>query len=225
MYALYEFLTGPGAWIAFTVFLGGLVVRAVFLYGLSHERDKLIYQHFNPSWGLRSIFHWLIPLGSVSLRQQPLFGLVFFVFHICLLGVPLFLLAHNTLWNEAFGVSLPSLPDVLADYGTLVVMACVVFLFGRRLARPEVRAISGAWDYLLLVLVLAPFLTGYLAYHQWGDYELMMVLHVLTGELMLVVIPFSKLGHLILFFFTRGFIGQEMGARREIDGRLGARTW
>jgi hypothetical protein len=42
---------------------------------------------------------------------------------------------------------------------------------------------------------------------------------------MLVVIPFSKLGHIILFFFTRAFIGSEMGARREIEGRLGAHTW
>jgi nitrate reductase gamma subunit len=225
MYALYEFLTGLGAWIAFAIFIGGLVVRAVFLYGLSRERDKVIYHHFNWSWGLRSIFKWLIPLGSVSLRQQPLFGLVFFIFHICLLAVPLFLLAHNTLWDEAFGVSLPSLPEALADYGTLAAMACVVFLFARRLARPEVRAISDPWDYILLLLVLAPFLTGYLAYHQWGDYELMMVLHVLSGELMLVVVPFSKLGHIILFFFTRAFIGSEMGARREIDGRLGAHTW
>jgi hypothetical protein len=47
----------------------------------------------------------------------------------------------------------------------------------------------------------------------------------LTGEIMLVVIPFSKLGHLILFFFTRAFIGSDMGARRAIEGRLGAQTW
>ncbi|MGQ9484627.1 MAG: hypothetical protein ACUVSA_06505 [Desulfosoma sp.] len=47
----------------------------------------------------------------------------------------------------------------------------------------------------------------------------MMVLHVLSGEVLLVLIPFTKLGHMVQFFFARAFIGFEMGARR------GARAW
>lgn len=125
---LYEFLRGPGAWIAFIVFFLGLAVRATFLLGLSKERDKVLYNHFNWPWAWRSILHWLLPLGSVSFRQQPLFGLVFWVFHVCLLAVPLFLNAHNVLQEEAFGFSLPSLPDKWADYGTLAVIASVVFI-------------------------------------------------------------------------------------------------
>jgi hypothetical protein len=35
----------------------------------------------------------------------------------------------------------------------------------------------------------------------------------------LILIPFTKLSHMILFFFTRAFIGFEMGVRR------GARSW
>lgn len=88
------------------------------------------------------------------------------------------------------------------------------------------RILSKATDYLLLLVVLAPFLTGFLAYRQIGPYDLMLNLHIFSGELMLVLVPFTKLGHLMLFFFfTRAFIGSEMGARREIEGRLGARTW
>lgn len=225
MNQLYEFLRGPGAWIAFTICLGGLALRLAFLIGLSKERDKVIYNHFDGGWALRSIVAWLLPLGSVSLRQQPVFGLVFWVFHVCLLAVPIFLSAHNVLWDEAFGWSLPALPDRLADYGTLVVMGCVVFLFARRLVRAEVRILSSAWDYILLLLVLAPFLTGYLAYHQMGSYDLMLNLHILAGEVLLVVIPFSKLGHLVLFFLSRAFIASDMGGRRQIEGRQGARTW
>ncbi|CAO0824182.1 Protein DVU_0532 [Desulfarculales bacterium] len=225
MYQLYEFLRGSGAWIAFVVFFLGLVVRAAYLWGLSKERDKVFYNHFDWSWTWRSIIHWLIPLGSVSFRRQPVFGLVFWIFHVCLLAVPLFLSAHNVLWDEAFGMSLPSLPDKWADYSTMAVIASVAFLFIRRLARAEVRLLSSGWDYLLLLLVLAPFLTGFLAYRQIGSYDLMLNLHIFSGELMLALVPFSKLGHIVLFFFTRAFIGSEMGARREIEGRLGAKTW
>ena len=153
------------------------------------------------------------------MRNQPVFTLVFFLFHICLLGVPLFLLAHNTLWDAAFGFSLWSMSEGVADVLTVVLMLTVVFLFLRRLIRPEVRILTTAWDYSLLLLTLLPFLTGFLAYHQWGPYQTMLILHILFAELLLIVIPFSKLGHVILFFFSRAFIGFEMGGRR------GARSW
>jgi nitrate reductase gamma subunit len=216
---MYAFLTGPALWATFIIFIGGLVVRFAFLAGLSRERDRVFYNHADMSWGWRSIIHWLIPLGSVSVRQQPIFALVFYVFHVCLLAVPLFLNAHNLLWDESFRVSLWSMSDKLADILAMVVVGCGIFLFIRRLVRPEVRILTGVWDYTLLLLTLAPFVTGVLAYHQWGPYETILILHVLFAEVLLIVIPFSKLGHIILFFFTRAFIGFEMGGRR------GARTW
>jgi hypothetical protein len=66
---------------------------------------------------------------------------------------------------------------------------------------------------------VAPFLSGFLAHHQLGPYESFMILHIIFGEILLIIIPFSKLGHMILFFFARAFIGFEMGGRR------GARSW
>ncbi len=225
MAEFYDFLTGPALWLSFIVLIGGLVVRAVFLFGLSRDRDKVFWDHFNPSWGWKSVYHWLLPLGSVSLRTQPGFGLVFWVMHVCLLGVPIFLSAHNLLFAEAFGWSLPTLPDGLADVLTWVVVAALAFMLIRRLVRPEVRILSSAWDYFLVLLTSAPFVTGTLAYHQVGDYQLMLVLHVLLAEVLMIIIPFSKLGHLMLFFFTRVSVASEMGARREVEGRLGAKVW
>jgi len=219
MYKFYEILSGPGLWFAFIIFIGGLILRLTYLFALSREKDKVFYNHMSLSWGLRSIVHWLIPVGSASMRNQPVFAVVFYVFHICLLAVPLFLSAHNILWDEAFGISLWSMPDRWADALTMILIGTVVFLFIRRLARPEVRILTGFWDYFLLVLTLLPFLTGFLAYHQWGPYETMLVLHILSAEILLIVIPFSKLAHVFLFFFTRAFIGFEMGQRRR------ARAW
>jgi nitrate reductase gamma subunit len=153
------------------------------------------------------------------MRQQPVFAIVAFLFHLSLLAVPLFLSAHILLWDEAFGISLWSLPDVLADGLALVLIAAAVFLFIRRRVKPEVRILTSSWDYFLLVMTTMPFLTGFLAYHQWGPYEVLLILHIVLSQILLILIPITKLSHMVLFFFTRAFIGFEMGGRR------GARSW
>jgi nitrate reductase gamma subunit len=216
---IYDFLTGPALWFSFIFFIGGLFVRIAILFRLSRKKDRVIYDHLNLGWGMRSILHWMLPWASASMRQQPVFSIVAFIFHLTLLAIPLFLAAHNTLWDEAFGVSLWSLPDALADWMTLILIASAIFLYVRRLRRAEVRILTTSWDYALLIMTTLPFLSGFLAYHQWGPYELLLVLHILIGEILLILIPITKLGHMILFFFTRAFIGFEMGGRR------GARTW
>ncbi len=217
--SIYQFLTGPALWFTFIFFMGGLLIRVAFLFRMSRKKDRVIYNHIDMDWGLRSIFHWLIPFASASMRQQPVFTIVAFIFHTTLLAVPLLLSAHILLWEEAFGVTLWSIPDGLADGLTLVFIATALFLFLRRRIRPEVRILTSARDYALLIITTIPFITGFLAYHQWGPYEAMLILHILFGQILLILIPLTKLGHMVLFFFTRAFIGFEMGGRR------GARSW
>lgn len=219
MTRIYEILTGPALWMTFIIFSGGLIARILKLYLLSRKKDLIIYNHASIRWGLKSILYWLLPWGSASMRLQPVFTFVVFVFHITLLVIPLFVNAHNILWDEAFGISLWSMPDMLADAMTIVLVASVVFLIIRRIVRLEVRILTGAWDYTLLGLTTLPYITGFLAHHQLGPYEALMILHVFFSEILLILIPFTKLGHMLLFFFTRTFIGFEMGERR------GARSW
>lgn len=216
---LYEFLSGPGLWIAFIVFGLGLIIRLTVLLSISREKDKPFWDHREAGWALRSIFHWLVPWASVSTRSQPFFAAVVFIFHLCWIGVPLLLQAHNMLFEEAFGWSLPTLPEGLAEILTLVVIGCGVFFIVRRLVRAEVRILTSAWDWFLLLLALSPFVTGWLAFRQYGPYDLMLNLHILLSEVLLVIIPFSKLAHVVLFFFSRTAIGFEFGTRR------GARAW
>ena len=211
---MYNFL-----WATFIIFGGGLLLRIVWLYLLSRKKDQVIYNHASFAWGVKSIFYWMLPWGSASMRLQPVFTLMVFVFHVTLLAVPLFLYAHNILWDEAFGISLWSMPNLWADVMSVTLIASIMYLVIRRIVRSEVRILTGAWDYILLGITALPFLTGFLAYHQLGPYEPIMIAHVLTAEFLLILIPFTKLGHMILFFFTRAFIGFEMGGRR------GARSW
>ena len=83
----------------------------------------------------------------------------------------------------------------------------------------EVRNVTSASDFVLLAIVAAPFVTGFLAYHQLGPYRPLLIAHVLTGELMLVCIPFTRLSHMLFFPFTRAYMGCEFGNVRN------ARDW
>jgi nitrate reductase gamma subunit len=103
-----------------------------------------------------------------------------------------------------------------ADCLTLLLIVAVIGLALRRFAYPEVRIVTTLYDYLLLAIAVAPFITGYFASHHWFQYETMLIIHVLCGEVMLIAIPFTKLSHMILFFLTRAHIGSEMGQRREV---------
>ncbi|MBI5252069.1 MAG: hypothetical protein HY912_21450 [Desulfomonile tiedjei] len=97
---------------------------------------------------------------------------------------------------------------------TIVVVLAAVFFLVRRWMLPEVRFVTFASDYLLLLAAAAPFVTGFIASRQWFDYETMLVIHMISGAVMLIVIPFTRLSHMLFFPFTRSYMGSEFGAVR-----------
>jgi nitrate reductase gamma subunit len=215
---MYEFLTGPLAWLAFGIFFIGLIVRTVlYIKGLDWKLDRVTYS-VNTSYGVkgaaRSILFWLFPYGTHSWRNNPWFTLWVFVMHLGLLLTPIFLLAHNILLKESWGFGLWTLPEGVADFFTVLVIVSVIFLILRRIALPEVRFITSAYDYLLLVIAAAPFITGFFAFHRAPDYYFWIIAHIICGEIFLVAIPFTKLSHFVLFFLSRAQLGMDYGIKR-----------
>jgi nitrate reductase gamma subunit len=122
------------------------------------------------------------------------------------------------LWYESWGITWWTLPESLADIMTIVVISTCIFFFLRRLVAPEVRFVTFASDYLILALSFLPFLSGFLAYHQWVlPHKAMVNLHILFGEAMLIAIPFTRLVHMFYFFLTRSFMGSDHGYRHSLD--------
>ncbi len=219
---MYELARGPLVWVAVIVFIGGTVYRAVQLFQLTRKKD----QARCPTGGirvdspeerkLRAVVAWQNSL----IGRHPVMALVSLVFHVCLFVVPILTHAHNVLLRESWGISFFSLPDRLIDIMTAVLLAGAVFFLIRRLAVPRVRAVSSLSDYVVLMIAAAPFLTGMMAYHQWtANYRAIVTMHIVAGELMLVAIPFTKLGHMVFFFFARIFFGSEFSLWR------GRRVW
>ena len=219
MHAIYAFVAGPLAWAAFLLFFGGLLMRVVQLLARVNKTEKFIFTYMSWKYSLRSIFHWIIPFGTVNWRRHPALTVVTFLFHICLLAAPLFLLAHMVLVDEAWWLSWWTLPDGAADAMTLIVIAGCLFFLIRRLTRPEVAFVTDASDYILLIVVAAPFVTGFLSYHQWLGVRWITILHMFSGEVMLAAIPFTRLSHMIFSVFTRAYMGSEFGKVRH------ARDW
>lgn len=219
MNAAYEFVTGPLAWLAFGVFLLGSAWRLSSMYQLAKKKDGPSMAFMDWGFSLRSIVNWLIPFNALGWRKSPVMTVATFAFHICLIAVPVFLMAHVAVWDEFFGVSYATLPDGVADIMTLIVLAACLVFAGRRLTLKDVAYVTTGKDWLALVIVTLPFLTGFLAYHQVLDYQVMLIAHIVTGEIMLAAIPFTRLSHMIFSAFTRAYMGSEFGGVRH------ARDW
>jgi nitrate reductase gamma subunit len=207
---VYELVRGPFAWIAFAVFSLGSLYRIIFLL-LTGKKEPASNVSKSAIDAARSILHGLLPFGSTYMRKQPLFTIVTFLFHLCVVNLPIFLLAHIVLWYESWEILWWSLPDMLADAMTLWVLLACLYFMGRRLFVAEVKQVSRPGDFALLIIILLTFLSGFLAYHQWGPYRPILILHVISSEILLIALPFSKLGHMLFFYFSRAFMGAEYG--------------
>jgi nitrate reductase gamma subunit len=215
---MYDFLIGPMFWLSLAVFVFGMLARVIwYIRGLKWQLDRVAYRAYpgpGAKGALRSIFYWLIPFGTHGWRRQPLMTVAFFLFHIGAVLLPLFLLAHTLFIREKIGIALPALPSAVADVLTWAVIAGAVLLVLRRIALPEVRILTTPYDYFILLVSVAPFVTGLLARYHVGDYQFWLTTHILCGELLLVLAPFTKLSHIVLFFMSRMQLGMDYGIKR-----------
>jgi nitrate reductase gamma subunit len=215
--SIYNFVRGPLVWIAFLVFIGGSIYQIRNIYLLA-KKEKIIIPFLDIKFSLRSILHWIVPFGSVNWRKRWVVTTMTFLFHICLVFTPIFLLSHNVLWYESWGIGWWTLPEGLADIMTIIVIITCIFFLLRRIFAQQVRFVTFFSDYLILAVAFAPFITGFLAYHQLLlPYKITVILHIITGAGMLIAIPFTRLGHMFYSFLTRAYLGSETGFRGTID--------
>jgi len=215
---MYEFARGPLVWLAFLVLILGGGYRIYWLISYS-RKDKVVHPYMTLKHSFRSLFHFSVPFGARVMRLRPFFTVLSFLFHICLIVTPIFVLGHTLLWRESWGIQLWSLPGGLATLMAAYVVFCVVFFTLRRMGDPVVRYVTTWKDYFVLAVVVAPFVTGLLAHYQVFDYRVMIVLHIFTGALWLAVIPFTRIVHMLFYPFTRSYMGCEFGYVR------GSRDW
>jgi nitrate reductase gamma subunit len=201
-----EFARGPLFIAAFSLMVLGLG-RLFFMELIQMAKNWLGMKDRDVPWyqNFKTFIGWIIPVRQIT-KSRPFMSVTSFLFHVGLIVVPIFLAEHIILWRSGIRFGWPALGNTVADFLTLMTIVACVLLLAIRIFHRETRILSGFTDYALLIILLIPFVSGYMAMHpQWlfTKIQTMMLIHILSGELVFVLIPFTKMAHVILFPFDR----------------------
>lgn len=205
MEAWISFAKGPLFALTFLIMILGLLRLVIIqIYTLTVRKGKRLG---NAPWRkiILDTITWAVPYKHL-IKGTRVFSTVSFLFHIGILIVPVFLADHIALWEKLLQCRLPAIDPGAADILALTTIGCLVTLLGYRTFKRRIRAMSRPMDYALLTMVLLPFVSGYLASHPTVNpmrWEAMMLIHLLSAEALFVAIPFTKLAHIVLYFFDR----------------------
>jgi nitrate reductase gamma subunit len=147
---------------------------------------------------------WLLPFNKLH-RNRAGYSIASFSLHVSILVVSLFLRNHLDILQANIGLSWPSISKPILDVLTLVGILGTSALLLYRLYVTSSRRLSRAADYLLLLLILNIFISGYLAGRAWNPipYDGVMLFHTLSGMGLLLLFPFTKIAHCVLFPLIR----------------------
>lgn len=235
MEAWLEFGRGPLFRISFVIMILGLArLVALQIIGMietfKHNEDHIV------AWRdiTKTTLSWLVPIFSIW-KKLPLYSLISFGFHIGLILVPLFLAAHVMLWKSSVGFGWFKIPQELANWLTILTIVTGLLLFILRIANRNARFISRRQDFIWPILLIIPFLTGFLCSNvniSAGFYQAMMLIHLLSANLIMILIPFTKVAHCVLMPLSHYISGTAWkfpvgGGDRVIEtiGYAGKPTW
>lgn len=140
-----------------------------------------------------------------------LYSYASFLFHIGILVVGLFLSNHMAILQANTGLAWITIAKPWLDALTLVGILSGGYLFLHRVYERNSRQLSRWPDYVLLLVILNLFISGYIAGQPWNPipYNSLMLFHTLNGLGLLAVIPFTKIAHCVLFPLIR--LSSEIG--------------
>ena len=204
---LLTFARGSALDWALMLCVAGVVLRLFEIFGLGRKADLAMPRAVSPGSGWRTMITRSLPTEGM-LKRDPVTYIGGYVFHLGLLVTIFFFVPHIEFIHSITGLGWPGLHAALVDAMVVAAMMALGILLGHRLNKPVKRMLSGTGDYLAWVATLLPLLTGYLAYHHLLlEYTLMLTLHLFSIELLLVLLPFTKLFHTFSIFISRWYNG------------------
>lgn len=211
---LLDFARGPGLqWSLIILFAGVLWRLAGSLLMMARKDLSKPRKKHTVIDGLTVIATRSLPAHEFEkkIRFQHFSG---YAWHIALFISVLFFAPHILFFESLIGFGWPNLPNGIILATSAITLAILLALFIRRLTHPVQRLISNFDDYISVLLVIIPLITGILAFaHIGARYETMLALHLLSVEALFIWFPFGKLMHAAMTFPSRFQAGASGGRR------------
>jgi nitrate reductase gamma subunit len=210
-----DFARGPALWSSLAVLLLGSVWRIAGIWRLGAAPDLSEPRSTRLIAGaMRSILGRMIPRKEFG--RGRLGALNGYLYHVGLAVIVFGYLPHIHFIERLTGLEWPPLPGPVIYFAVGITFVALFLALLERLMDPVRRLLSGFDDYFSWFVVILPCATGMIAINM--SYPpgaapapplepLPLAIHLLSVELLFVWLPFGKLAHAFLVFFSRGITG------------------
>ena len=184
--------------IVFIVFVSSLLVR-MFFFLISQLRRLNEYRAAPKQYAL-NLLQRLVPY-HIAFKKAPLRAASKYIFHICLLAVPIWYSGHIPIWEESqLHWTWTAIPDVWIDWMTIVVILLGALFLLKKIIRHYSGVETRFSEWIILIVTVSPFFTGYLYTNRLsllaeGGFFMSNIelIHVLSGEALMLMIAFLSL--------------------------------
>lgn len=201
MESLLDFARGPLFRLTFAIMVLGLLrIFILDVWGLYEAYKKAGDKNMPWKLIIQRTISWFLPFKKIP-ASRPFYSLSSMLFHVGLILVPIFLFAHVSLWKGSLGFGWITLPQQTADILTISTIIFGIVIFIGRVASKSASFISRKQDYLWPLVLLIPFITGFVCANfaiTPAAYRLSMLIHIFSGELIFILMPFTKIAHCVI---------------------------
>lgn len=202
---------GPLFDAATFILCAGIVVRILAILLMGRKKNLAEPRGSAVTGGFGTMLRRSLP-DAGTFHRSGFTIIAGYVFHIGLFVVIFLFVPHILVFERAIGLSWSGLPSNIVDATTVVTIIALVAVLIHRFTDPVKRMLSTFHDYLVWVVTILPLVTGYLAFHRIGmSGPAMLAIHILSVELLMVLLPFTKLSHAFTLWMARWYNGAVAG--------------
>jgi nitrate reductase gamma subunit len=215
---LLDFARGPALQVAAYILVAGVLWRLV---GILMLKEKPEFSEPRKPGGFMAALKVIYTRSftAAPFKRATLYPkMLAYVLHIGFFAVIFLFVPHIVFFEGFLGFDWPGLPNNVIYLSGVAAVVAGLALLVRRLTDPVLRLISNFDDYFSWFVTILPILTGLIMPVRMGvRYETLLAIHILSVAVLMIWLPFGKLGHTFLVFVTRGTTGM-------VFERRGAKT-
>ena len=212
---LLEFARGPALQWGAYIMVAGVLWRVV---GILLLKEKPDFSEPRAGGGLGAALKVIYTRSFTAKPFKPATmypKMLAYVQHLGFFAVVFLFVPHIMFFEGFLGFGWPGLPNsVIYVLGVAAVVGSLALLV-RRATSPVLKLISNFDDYFSGFVAVFPLMTGLFIPVRLSfiRYEDLLAIHILSVVLLMIWLPFGKLGHAFLVFITRGTTGMAFERR------------